>query len=152
MSKIYLGLCKFCLPPVFLCCSLHSVSLPHPGSLLCLSLYTPLLPNSLTSMCPLGLRTSAFPSLAGSLTGRHARKANVTGIRQGGLLQVHHWEAWGEGGLTESTACLQTHLGVKQMSSWLFSFFPPSMFLPKRLALCFFFFFSKQCFFLGGLS
>lgn len=55
----------------------------------CLSLYTPLLPNSLTSMCPLGLRTSL---LAGPLTGHHARKANMTGSRQGGLLQVHHCE------------------------------------------------------------
>jgi len=62
---------------------------------LCLSLYTLLLPNSLTSMRPLGLRTSVLPALAGPLMGRRAWKANMTGGRLGGLIQVHHWEGAG---------------------------------------------------------
>lgn len=78
---------EFCIlllpPPVCLLCS---------AIYFCFSLNTPLLPNSLTSMCPLGLRTSVFPDLAEALMVRRARKANMTGSRQGGLLQAHHWE------------------------------------------------------------
>lgn len=76
--------CSFfssCLPPLL---PVFYILLSFPP--LSVSLfYTPLLPNSLTSVCPPGLGTGAFPALAGPLTGRRARKTNMTGSRQGGL-------------------------------------------------------------------
>lgn len=59
------------------------------------SLYTPLRPNSFANMCLISLRTCTFTVLAGPLTVCPARKANMTGSRQGGLLQFHHWDEEG---------------------------------------------------------
>lgn len=78
-------------------------------------------------MCLLGLRNGAFPVLAGPLTFRFASKANMTGSRQGGLLQFHQWE--GEGVASQIDRMKTNSLGCEANVI-------PALFIPPFIRIC----------------